>query len=141
MEEPPVGGTDYFPRLKCNHYPNSLNSLGDHIRARWIDLGLFQAQVASQIGVHELTICNWEGKESQPAVKYMPAIIRFLGYNPKAEPGSLSERLIGARRARGLSQRKMAEWLGVDPGTIQGSETGQHRPSPEKFKLIVGMLG
>lgn len=65
-----------------------------------------------------MTICNWEGNESQPAVMYTPAIIRFLGYNPCAEPKSFSERLIGAGRARGLSRRKMAEWLGVDTGII-----------------------
>ncbi|MFP5234324.1 MAG: helix-turn-helix domain-containing protein [Acidobacteriota bacterium] len=56
-----------------------MNTLGDHIRARRIDLGLFQSQVAAQIGVHELTVTNWERNATEPANRYLPLIARFLG--------------------------------------------------------------
>ncbi|MHB1865659.1 MAG: helix-turn-helix domain-containing protein [Acidobacteriaceae bacterium] len=59
-----------------------MNTLGDHIRARRIDLGLFQSQVAELIGVHPLTITNWEGNATVPAIRYIPAILNFLGYDP-----------------------------------------------------------
>lgn len=45
-----------------------------------MDLGLLQKQVAEQIGVHPLTITNWERNATQPTVQYIPAINLFLGY-------------------------------------------------------------
>jgi hypothetical protein len=41
-------------RTKSERYPNELNTLGDHIRARRIDHGIYQSSVATLIGVHEL---------------------------------------------------------------------------------------
>jgi transcriptional regulator with XRE-family HTH domain len=117
-----------------------LNSLGDHLRARRIDLGLFQSQVAAQIGVHELTICNWEGNESQPAIRWIPAIIKFLGYDPANSPSSFPERLIAARKVRGLTQRELAAELGLNPSTIRGWECGAHEPSRKMMKLIDSQL-
>jgi len=71
-------------RPKPDRYPNALNTLGDRIRARRIDLGLFQSQAAERIGVHEQTVTNWERKATQPPIQYIPAIIRFIGYDPSA---------------------------------------------------------
>ena len=81
-------------------YPKELKSLGNHIRARRIDLGLLQSQVAELIGVHPMAITNWEGNASRPPVQYIPAIIRFLGYDPlTSEAAPFPERLLAARRA------------------------------------------
>ena len=55
----------------------------------------------------------------------MPAIIQFLGYDPLPPANTFPERLATARRGLGLSQRKMAESLGIDPGTIQSWEPVQ----------------
>jgi len=95
-------------RPKSERYPKELKSLGDHIRARRLDLGLFQSQVAELIGVCPLTITNWEGNASQPPVQYMPAIIRFLGYDPSPLATTFPERLIASRRTQGLTQRQLA---------------------------------
>ena len=75
-----------------------MNTLGDHIRGHRIDLGLFQSQVAALIGVHPLTITNWEGNASQPPVQYIPAIIRFLGYDPPPQSSPFPERNIATGR-------------------------------------------
>jgi transcriptional regulator with XRE-family HTH domain len=99
-------------RPKPPQYPNQINSLGDHIRTRRLDLKLLQKQVADQIGVHELTITGWEGNATIPEVRYMPAIIQFLGYCPLPAANSIRERLVTARKAFGLSQRKMAAKAG-----------------------------
>jgi len=32
--------------------------------------------------VDTTSVFNWEAKTSQPDLKYMPAVTRFLGYNP-----------------------------------------------------------
>jgi len=66
----------------------------------------------------------------------MPAIVRFLGYDPLPAAYSLQERLVSARRDLGLPQRKMAKRLGVDPGTLQGWEAGDHRPTSRSLEVI-----
>jgi len=54
------------PKRKPSHYPQRLNTLGDHIRGRRLDLDLFQSDVAEQIGVDPTTICNWENQRIPP---------------------------------------------------------------------------
>ena len=127
-------------RRKPARYPKQINSLGDHIRARRLDLDLLQSQVADQIGVHEMTISGWESNATVPEVRYIPAIVQFLGYNPLPVANSLPERLAGARKALGLSQRKMAEKLGVDPATLMGWEAGRHQPTGKSLDLIGKVL-
>jgi transcriptional regulator with XRE-family HTH domain len=127
---------------RCNpaSYPKQINTLGDHIRARRLDLDLLQKQVADQIGVHETTITGWEGNATVPEVRYMPAIIQFLGYDPLPLANSLTERLVAARKRLGLSQRKMAGKLGVDPATLMGWEAGRHQPTGKSVELIWRVL-
>ncbi len=125
---------------KPSHYPKLLNTLGDHIRSRRLDLGLFQSLVAEQVGVATTTIHNWEGNKSVPATRHIPAILRFLEYNPFPPPQTLPERLTVMRKALGLSQRKLAELLGVDPGTLQSWEAGQHEPIGRNAELIERFL-
>ena len=129
-----------FPKPKSTAYPRIIKTLGDHLRKRRLDLGLLQKQVADQIGVDELTVTNWERNATVPAIRHIPAIIRFLGYDPLPSANSLPERLVAARRGLGLSQRKMAEKLGVDPATIKNWEAGRHQPTGKSLDLIAGVL-
>lgn len=87
-----------------------------------------------------MTIANWEDNESQPALRYVPAIIRFLGYDPHRNATSFLKRLIAPRKAQGVSQRQMAERLRVDPGTLHGWEVGQHQPIRKRQNLILESL-
>src|SRR6266478_3411533 len=78
--------------------PEKLETVGDNIRRRRLTLKLLQRQVAQQLGVNGATVTNWETNGVQPTLKYIPAVIRFLGYNPL--PPSLSglgERLVRCR--------------------------------------------
>lgn len=104
---------------KSEAYPKQQNSLGEHIRARRIDRGLLQSQVAELIGVHKLTVTKWEGNESQPAVKYIPPIVRFLGYNPTEGGPSIADRLLVARRSQGLTQRQTASQMGIQLVSVE----------------------
>ena len=75
-------------------YPAQLNTLGDHMRKRRLDLGLLQREVAEKIGVTESTIWNWEANLSTPQQRFIPRIIAFLGYEfpgiARAQLGSLA---------------------------------------------------
>lgn len=59
------------------------------------------------------TITNWECNATTPAIRYMPAIIQFLGYDPLPLTGSFSERLAITRKGLGLSQRKDGRKAGL----------------------------
>jgi len=63
-------------------YPKQLKTLGDHIRARRLDLGLLQREVAGIIGVTTDTITNWEKGRNQPLHGHFLKINKFLGYSP-----------------------------------------------------------
>ena len=92
-----------------------------------MDLGLLQKEVARGIGVDETTVNNWETNRSRPVVRFMPRIVEFLGYTPYAYvPTSFGERLRMLRVARGLSQEKLAEKLGVDESSVQSWEAGKN---------------
>jgi site-specific DNA recombinase len=109
--------------------PEELNSIGDHLLRKRLVLKLLQRQVAEQIGVDKTSIANWEGNRSKPGLAYMPAIIRFLGYNPLPPADGWADRLVHCRTARGLSQRESAEEIGVDTCTLARWERGEREPA------------
>jgi DNA-binding XRE family transcriptional regulator len=56
-------------------------TLGDHLRRRRLELGLYQKDVAIQIGVTASTIWNWEHGWTIDK-RFVPLIVDFLGYRP-----------------------------------------------------------
>ncbi|MBN1568435.1 MAG: transcriptional regulator, partial [Acidobacteria bacterium] len=128
-------------RPKSKQYPKEINTLGDHIKKRRLDLGLLQKEVAERIGVHTQTITNWEKQRTLPEIRFIAPIIEFLGYDPLPQPKSFPERLKNYRLKQGLSQRKLAAKLGIDPSTIGNWECWKHRPTKKSQKLIDGFLG
>lgn len=109
--------------------PEKLETLGDHLRRRRLTLKLIQRQVAKQIGVDAASIHNWEKNLSKPSLKFMPAIVSFLGYNPAPTPKGWPDRLVQGRQARGLSQKEAARQIGVDQSTLARWERGQREPA------------
>lgn len=63
-------------------YPKQRKHLGDHLRAKRIDLGLLRKEIAVRIGVDTATVTNWELGHTDPEERFIPALIRFLGHNP-----------------------------------------------------------
>jgi len=121
--------------------PVQLNTLGDHIRKRRLDLGLLQQEVAEQIDVAEATIVNWELNHTSPEIRYISRIIAFLGRDPCARPSdTLGQRLIAYRQKMGLSQKKLARQLGIDPATLGRWERGNGLPSPKLRKQLASFL-
>jgi len=56
-------------------------TLGDRLRRRRMELGLYQKDVAIQIGVTASTIWNWEHGWAIRKT-FVPRIVAFLGDNP-----------------------------------------------------------
>lgn len=122
--------------------PAVLNSLGEHIRERRLDLGLQKKQLARQFSVDGTTIHNWEDKGITPALRFIPSIIDFLGYDPTDGGAArcLGESLRSHRRRLGLSQKKLASLLGIDQSNLTAWETGKHRPTKTSRDLIKEFL-
>lgn len=117
------------PKLLDRAYPEELRAIGDHVRKRRLDLGLLQREVALRIGVDKTTVYNWEAGTASPRRQALPAVIRFLDYDPTEIGFTLGERLRATRRRLGLSHADLAQRLGVDPSTVVDWEQGGNRPN------------
>ena len=120
--------------------PTELRTVGDHLRRRRLVRKMLQKQVAEQIGVDKSSIHNWETAVTEPGFEYMPAIIRFLGYNPLPPGNGWGERLLRRRTTLGLSQEASAKRLGLDPGTLARWERGEREPTGVRLSRVIGFL-
>jgi transcriptional regulator with XRE-family HTH domain len=103
-------------------YPASLHHIGHHILKRRLDLGLPQKEAARRLGVHPGGLENWECGWTRPADRFMPAVIRFLGYNPSPEPRTIGGLVAYERIARGWSRKRLASRALVDEATVRRIE-------------------
>ena len=108
--------------------PVAPQTVGDHIRKRRLGLKMLQKDVAEQLGVDKTSVFNWEANTAVPAVRYMPAIIQFLGYDPLPVPKGWGEQLVRHRTTLGMTQKEAARGLGVDQGTLAKWEQGKREP-------------
>jgi transcriptional regulator with XRE-family HTH domain len=108
--------------------PTEPETIGDHIRRKRLALKMLQREVAEQLGVNKTSVFNWEANTSSPDIGYMPAIIRFLGYNPLPQADGWGGKLVRQRTTQGLSQKEAAKGIGVDPATLARWERGEREP-------------
>ena len=116
-------------------------TLGDHVKKRRLILGITAKEAARKLGVTAWTVRHWETNQTQPPVRGIHTIVRFLGYDPFPEPKSISERLLAKRRAMGWSIRAAAREFGVDPGTWGDWERGSVILYRAHRALVARLLG
>ena len=122
-------------------YPKILNTLGDHIRKKRLDLGLLQKDVANIICTNESTIWNWENNYASPFLSNIPKITKFLGYIPfDTSNQTLGDKIIIYSKLSGLSQRKFARIIGIDPSTLGHWEHGKTKPNPDKLAKFIANI-
>ncbi len=125
-------------------YPQTLETLGDHIRKVRLDRGLMQKDAAKAMGVSEAAVSGWEKHWRGTRCSFLPKIIAFLGYLPPPftdEAATVSERIRLYRQTKGLRRERFAELLGVDDVTVYRWEKGLSRPSGELAVRLEGMIG
>ena len=124
-----------------SQYPQKLQTIGDHIRKKRLDLKLLQQDVADRLGVTESTLLNWEHNRSTPTLRYLPQVITFLEYDPfDTSPANLGDRLFKYRQNKGLSQKELAKQIGIDPSTLSRLESDQGKifnSTMAKIKLFL----
>ena len=64
-------------------YPEHPKTVGEHLKRARLDSGLPQRQVAEAIGFHHASLLNWQRGRAEPKRRYLPGILRFLGYDPR----------------------------------------------------------
>ncbi|MFQ5965235.1 MAG: helix-turn-helix domain-containing protein [Candidatus Scalinduaceae bacterium] len=122
-------------------YPQTIKTLGDHLRKRRLDLKLLQKDVAQKLGVGETSVYNWENNLTKPALRYIPKIIEFLGYVPfNTSNLSVGERIVVYRKLHGLSQKKLAHKLDIDPCTLSKWERDKRKPSERLLKDLTAFF-
>jgi len=110
-------------------YPDFLRTWGDHIKARRLDLKLTKRQLSLNLNVSDITLYLWERNKVQPSLAQIPKIIAFLGWDPfEKKTENLGDKIREYRRVYGLTQKKLAEPLGVDQTTLAGWKKGKHQP-------------
>ena len=109
---------------KPKGYPEQLLTVGDHIKARRLDLGITRKELCSIIGIGPWPNLCWEHDGATPRVRYWPAILDFLGYDPELEPITLAGKLLKIRRRHGWQLRDLAVRIDVSPNSIKRWEEG-----------------
>jgi transcriptional regulator with XRE-family HTH domain len=121
-------------------YPKQLNTLGDHLHRRRLDLGLSWKAVSELIGVDADTLTNWTRGRTQPGLRCLPLVIWFLGYDPLPAAKSVGEALVRYRELRGMSQTQLAAKLQVDPGTLARWEREKRSPTGDYLRRVKRQL-
>jgi transcriptional regulator with XRE-family HTH domain len=116
--------------FKRRAYVEHPTSLGEHLKKRRLELGLFQKEVARRLGVSHFGYLGWELDRSKPVARSAPAIINFLGYDPWPKDGTIGGLLLSSRRALGLTQREAAKRLRIAEGVYR-YERNEWRPKGE----------
>lgn len=127
------------PTTTLRGYPLNPSTLGEHIRKRRIELRLLQIEAAAEIGVTESTVWNWE-HGTQPELRYMPKIIRFLGYAPFNCPEDTIEKLNYFKTVRGLSYERLGSLMGRSPEQLTDWITRRHKPHACSLRDIENFL-
>jgi transcriptional regulator with XRE-family HTH domain len=115
-------------------------TLGDHLRRRRLELGMFQKDVAAQIGVTPSTIWNWEHGWTVD-FRFIPQIITFLGYNPIPCPDDIIERLAWYKQVNGLTLEQLGTEMGRDPEQLADWLAGRHTPCRRNREDVERFLG
>jgi hypothetical protein len=103
-----------------------------------MDLGLFQRDVAKIGKNHERDELG-EGP-CRPGIRFLPAILVFLGNDPRPQPETLGEKLIAFRLAKGWARPRLAVKLQVDPSTLARWERGTRLPWGDYAKRVAKIL-
>jgi DNA-binding XRE family transcriptional regulator len=79
---------------------------------------------------------------TQPAVRFFPALIEFLDYNPLPSPGTWGQAIRRYRLSLGLSHERLATLAGVDEASVtrlEGDTKGMARRVRQAIRAALGL--
>lgn len=126
--------------LRPKGYSDAPKTLGEHLRRRRLELGLLQREAPGTIGIVHSAYLNWELDRVDPEIRYWPALIHFLGYDPQPEPETIGEWIATQRRRAGLARGRLAQLVGWDTSTIGMYEADRVLLSLERRRVLEAFL-
>jgi len=121
-------------------YPESPQTIGQHLKKRRLDLRLTQSQAARIFGITYNTLSHWEIGQTEPEVCMLPAITQFLGYSPYPAPTNFSEKIAALRMRLGLGKQRLADLLEADVKSVRNWESGRTKPLARWKKKLEDMM-
>jgi DNA-binding transcriptional regulator YiaG len=92
------------------------------------------------MGVDMFTVINWEKGRTAPPSRCMPALLKFLGYDPRPTPTTIGGKLTAWRESDGLTVREAARRLGIDEGTLGRWEAGETILLHKHRKMVAALI-
>jgi hypothetical protein len=83
-----------------------------------------------------MSIVNWEKGRTKVGARFVPAIIRWLGYDPLPESRSVGEWIVIERTRRGMARRQLARALRWDEGTLRQYEENRAEPDARRLAQL-----
>lgn len=122
-------------------YVENPTTIGEKIRNRRLELGLYQAEVARKLQVSEDCLCYWENGRNAPRLYQYPSIIAFLGYYPfEHETETFGGKIKRFKYEHGFSNEKLAKVLGLDEGTVTNWERNKHLPHARILDRVLSVV-
>jgi len=129
-------------KLKGKRYTGPLQTIGNHIKRKRTELGLFRKDIAALLNVDITTIANWEHNRVYPHLTCLSNIVKFLGYNPfPFETNTLGGRIKYYRLVSGLSCEQLGTILDVDPSSVYTWEANTVLPNPSSLTKVNKLIG
>jgi transcriptional regulator with XRE-family HTH domain len=122
--------------LKPKDWTDEPATLGEHIKKVRKQRGLFQREVAKALQIDSMSIVNWEKGRTKVGARFVPAIIRWLGYDPLPESRSVGEWIVIERTRRGMARRQLARALQCDEGTLRRYEEDTAAPDARRLAQL-----
>jgi hypothetical protein len=98
--------------------------------------------VAARIlGTSAWNLRNWETGRHRIEIRFYPAILLFLGYNPLPRPTTRGEAIRRERISRGWSRKQLGLLARVDEGTIKRLELDVPRMAKRLIDRVLTRLG
>jgi DNA-binding transcriptional regulator YiaG len=69
--------------ISMQRSPREIHTIGDHIRKARVERRQFQRDLAQRFHVTVDTVRNWEQNRIPPHKRSIPAIVAWLGYDPR----------------------------------------------------------
>lgn len=117
-------------------------------------MGLSREEAALKLGVHMLSIKNWEQGKNQPRAQFLPALARLYGLDMaelrktlgleelgREQASKRGQALRQARLRAGLSLEEAAWRMDVTASAVRQWETGKNRPKRQSQRKIAQAYG
>jgi len=128
---------------KPRGYPKNLITVGDHIKAKRLDKGLYQKELAKMWEITTDTLVNWElGRYEPPSYRYK-MISDFLGYCLYNHPATTLALKLKYIRCYffGMENNSFAKHTGFDPSSIHNWESEKHTPLEKSIQKLSKICG